>query len=581
MSEANGIGRSAYQQHPLAGALFEKARASEAYVSTAQQAAQALFAVRAGQTDERTMVKADLNTPVLTAPEQAVEEGTGSMDKLTLLLGELMTLLGETAQASLEGRLAVFKALKESQATASKALQEQFDHAIAEAEAAIEAAGGAQADYEQALEAAKNAQQAADDAEAVLAGLSPDDPAYGAAKTAKDLAVINASLAKGKAEGAKELYTSATELAAARTKSADAIAEEIKAAGVNTPASQLSQENHLSGVSRMALLMAMFVKLVADNSENSLKNDLAIFEAMQSGRLKEMEKKADEYDKEAKKAEHLHKVMGCLGKVLGALLTVVAVVGAAFTGGASLALAAVGVALMVADVVVKAATGVSFMEEAMKPVMEKVLKPLMDLISKALSDFLQKMGVDEKTANMVGSIVGAIAAAVAMVVVIAAVAVVGKSAAAKLASTMGKMMGETIKKLVPSILKDVAEQSGSALTRGTVRLAKSMGLETDKIAIQSYGNTLVRTATAAEGLHAVAQTAGGVTQGVFIKNAADAMADFNLALFDKERIDKCLKDAVEVFAQSQSVTQSLLAQISQTLQSSMAAGRAVLRNSHA
>ncbi len=48
--------------------------------------------------------------------------------------------------------------------------------------------------------------------------------------------------------------------------------------------------------------------------------------------------------------------MGCIGKVLGALLTIVSVVAAVFTGGASLALAAVGLAVMVADEIVKAAT---------------------------------------------------------------------------------------------------------------------------------------------------------------------------------------------------------------------------------
>ncbi len=40
-----------------------------------------------------------------------------------------------------------------------------------------------------------------------------------------------------------------------------------------------------------------------------------------------------------------------------------------FTGGASLALAAVGLAVMVADEIVKAATGVSFIQQALNPIM--------------------------------------------------------------------------------------------------------------------------------------------------------------------------------------------------------------------
>ncbi|ELO24253.1 type III secretion system translocon subunit SctE, partial [Salmonella enterica] len=80
------------------------------------------------------------------------------------------------------------------------------------------------------------------------------------------------------------------------------------------------------------------------------------------------------------------------GKVLGALLTIVSVVAAVFTGGASLALAAVGLAVMVADEIVKAATGVSFIQQAPNPIMEHVLKPLMELIGKAITKALEGLG---------------------------------------------------------------------------------------------------------------------------------------------------------------------------------------------
>jgi hypothetical protein len=78
MSDSGVIGRSAYQQHPLAGAVFEKARASEDYVNTAQKAAQALFAVRAGQMGERTAMKGDLNAPVLTPLSKLSQKKQGA-----------------------------------------------------------------------------------------------------------------------------------------------------------------------------------------------------------------------------------------------------------------------------------------------------------------------------------------------------------------------------------------------------------------------------------------------------------------------------------------------------------------------
>ncbi|MCP0723174.1 type III secretion system translocon subunit SctE, partial [Salmonella enterica subsp. enterica serovar Montevideo] len=42
-------------------------------------------------------------------------------------------------------------------------------------------------------------------------------------------------------------------------------------------------------------------------------------------------------------------------------------------------------AVMVADEIVKAATGVSFIQQALNPIMEHVLKPLMELIGKAIT----------------------------------------------------------------------------------------------------------------------------------------------------------------------------------------------------
>lgn len=68
----------------------------------------------------------------------------------------------------------------------------------------------------------------------------------------------------------------------------------------------------------------------------------------------------------------------------------------------------------------------SFIQQALNPIMEHVLKPLMELIGKAITKALEGLGVDKKTAEMAGSIVGAIVAAIAMVAVIVVVAVVGR-----------------------------------------------------------------------------------------------------------------------------------------------------------
>ncbi len=100
------------------------------------------------------------------------------------------------------------------------------------------------------------------------------------------------------------------------------------------------EQDNLSNVARLTMLMAMFIEIVGKNTEESLQNDLALFNALQEGRQAEMEKKSAEFQEETRKAEETNRIMGCIGKVLGALLTIVSVVAAVFTGGASLALSA-------------------------------------------------------------------------------------------------------------------------------------------------------------------------------------------------------------------------------------------------
>lgn len=335
------------------------------------------------------------------------------------------------------------------------------------------------------------------------------------------------------------------------------------------------------------MLMAMFIEIVGKNNEEGLQNDLALFNALQEGRQAEMEKKSAEFREETRKAEETNRIMGCIGKVLGALLTIVSVVAAVFTGGASLALAAVGLAVMVADEIVKAATGVSFIQQALNPIMEHVLKPLMELIGKAITKALEGLGVDKKTAEMAGSIVGAIVAAIAMVVVIVVVAVVGKGAAAKLGSALSKMMGETIKKLVPNVLKQLAQNGNKLFTRmqritsGLGNVGSKMGLQTNALSKELVGNTLNKVALGIEVTNTAAQSAGGVAEGVFIKNASEALADFTLARFAMDQIQQWLKQSVEIFGENQKVTAELQKVMYSAVQQNADASRFILRQSRA
>lgn len=568
----------------LAKALSGNTQASEKFVDAAQKSAQALFTMRVSDDAGAAKPRGDLNTPPLTQPTAKAKEELDGAGKLTLLLGQLMSLLGNVSLSQLESRIATWRAMMDAQAAMGQKLSDELQQAIGEAEQATEAYQTALGDLKTAKETLEADKQKLAQAQAKLDGLTPEDAGYQQALAARDQAANEAQAAKLKADKAEQAATDAHNLAKDKTAKADSLL--TQAQGLNTKGGAVQQgaEDHLTGVAKLTMLMAMFVEMVGKNSEESLKNDLALFQAMQEGRQKEMDKKSAEYQEEVRKAEELNRTMGCIGKILGAVLTVVSVVAAVFTGGASLALAAVGLALMVADEVVKATTGESFMEKAMKPIMDAVmtmLKPLMDLVGKIVSEALKAFGVDKNLADTIGSIAGMIYAAVAMVFAVVAISMVGKGVASKLGGALSKMMGDSMRKMVPTLLKEMAKNGSKVLTQGFQRLANSLGLPKDAAAKQLMANTLNRVVVGGEVAQAATQAGGNVAQGVFMKNASDMLADFTLARAAMEQIEQWLKQAVEVFASTQKVTQDLTTMMSSALQQNAEAGRFVLRQSHA
>ncbi|EEF4652501.1 type III secretion system needle tip complex protein [Salmonella enterica] len=593
VNDTSSVSRSGYTQNPrLAEAAFEGVRKNTDFLKAADKAFKDVVATKAGDLKAGTKSgETTFNTVGLTPPTDAAREKLSSEGQLTLLLGKLMTLLGDVSLSQLESRLAVWQAMIESQKAMGLQVSKEFQAALGEAEKATDI-------YEESIKKMDTAKSVYDtaakkltQAQNKLQSMDPSDPGYAKAEAAEGQARKEAKDAKTAFDKAKKAADLAGTDAKTKTQQADNILTKFQGT-TNVVASQTEvakgEKDNLSNVARLTMLMAMFIEIVGKNNEEGLQNDLALFNALQEGRQAEMEKKSAEFQEETRKAEETNRIMGCIGKVLGALLTIVSVVAAVFTGGASLALAAVGLAVMVADEIVKAATGVSFIQQALNPIMEHVLKPLMELIGKAITKALEGLGVDKKTAEMAGSIVGAIVAAIAMVAVIVVVAVVGKGAAAKLGNALSKMMGETIKKLVPNVLKQLAQNGSKLFTQGMQRITSGlgnvgskMGLQTNALSKELVGNTLNKVALGMEVTNTAAQSAGGVAEGVFIKNASEAIADFTLARFAMDQIQQWLKQSVEIFGENQKVTAELQKVMSSAVQQNADASRFILRQSRA
>lgn len=519
--------------------------------------------------------------PELKSPRDAIDPADkfGSNARFTQLAGNAMVLLGNVSLQQLADRLSVTLNNSEAFKQHNEALFIQFQHA---AELGAAATSRAEADMHSlkiAQQDVADKQLAYDQARKALSQLSPKDPGYDAA--ASELAGAERELNQARELSAKAQAQANNSYDAARKaiSAADDLYLRLESAA-NTQVHQIKQagEQNLNAIARMMLLIGTFIKLVGENSEKALESDSALFQSIQETRQLEMKRKAEEYAAEVRKADELNKAMGCVGKILGGLITALSVVGAVFTGGASLAFAAVGLALLVGDEISKAVSGVSFMEKILSPVMENIIKPLVDALSKGIAKMLEQLGVDAATANMIGSIVGTLVAAALII----AVVIVGKAAAGKVASTaFGNMVNEAIKKLIPDMLKDIAAKSGTLASDGIKRLLAKLSVRSDSVALKSYTNRLNTINTGAGVASETVQAGGRVAQGVYEKNAQDILANFTLSAAVMEQMRQLLEQMVEKFGDAQSARQQQWASLIESQGNAAQTGKSILRNTFA
>ncbi|WKX25749.1 type III secretion system translocon subunit SctE [Tatumella ptyseos] len=228
----------------------------------------------------------------------------------------------------------------------------------------------------------------------------------------------------------------------------------------------------------LTFLMALIAKLVETSASDELKASAELKQKLAEASAKDAANKVKEFDEQVRKAEEMQKTMGCVGKIVGWVITAISFTAAAFTGGTSLALAGVGLALAVGDEISYAVTGNSFMADMIQPVMEAVIKPLMETVGQFFTDILQGMGLDHNSAVMAGQIFGAVAAGA---ILIAGVMVAG--------SVMSKIFGALMKKLGV----EVAEEASKSVAKNVAKTVTQDLAEavTDKVT-NSVANTTIQ-----------------------------------------------------------------------------------------
>lgn len=536
------------------------------------------------QTDGDASVKNLAGRPRLAPP--AVQNDAKKPDSASRFVGLMATIIGLIGDASingLESRLAGMRALSQSLIEGHQALAAEFEAALAELETAL----GSATITEQALEVAQARVNAAqgklDTAQAALDGLDPDSPEYADALTARDAARSTLKTAQQGLGLAVTAHTKAVDLAAAANLKLETLGNRVESGGVRANESlKETQKKQMGAAAQMVMIMAKFAELMGDAADTRLEADKQIATAVRDSQAAKAQAEALEHEKQVAKAEAAAKTAGCIGKILGGLMMVASVIITVASLGTASPIAAaigvIGIGLMVADVVGKAITGVSFMEKAMQPMMDKVLSPLIKFMADKLSSALESLGVSAEKAQMIGSIGAAIAAALLMVVVMVVVAVVGKGAAARIGPQMGKMIGSVVSKVVPDVLKQSSQAAFKATSQFVGKMARSVGLKNDAVSMAKYSTRLDAGVAVTEFAGVGAQSSFQVKSGVHQARAAEKMAAVVIATSVVEAMSNFIAEAVEMFGQSLNKQSQLIERLGVEMQNSMANNLSIARN---
>lgn len=225
----------------------------------------------------------------------------------------------------------------------------------------------------------------------------------------------------------------------------------------------------LDGAAALAYWVAKMQQVASDTSDQQLVDSMERFKQSNKIQRKSFEERADEAQKKEETAAVVSKVMGCAGKILGGLLVAASVVSAVFTGGTSLVLAGVGLALMAADGITEAITGESLTGRLLSPLIDSVFSPLVEKFAGVISGVLKKFGVSDDISRYIGAALGAMMAVMAVI----AIAVVAKSSAAS--NVVSKLTGplmRSLTKVAPQMLKSMASKSTALISSMASRVTQ-------------------------------------------------------------------------------------------------------------
>ncbi|WP_193727243.1 type III secretion system translocon subunit SctE [Burkholderia sp. BE17] len=581
-----------YRTHPLRDALGALGTLSPASLKAVEAASQA-FLQRAAQLVagvDAMPSTADPGRidgrPGLRAPHGGGGARQSGAACLSELVGKLMCVLGEGSVQQLRQNAAVWNSLSEAERKSLDALSDQYKHAIDDAGAAADAAEQAQAAARAAGERAEVAEQAADAAQrayerAVIEGWPREqvDALRKVAEQARQKAADQHHDATGQQEVAARKTLAAIDMAGIANRIEKQLDSAAHAVAVRSHV-HAGQSRADNGAAELTIILARLQQLIETSSLAELDARQGTLNEIQEKREADLTKKSEEYQKQVQRAEDLSKTMGCVGKIVGWTVTAVSFAAAAFTGGATLALAAVGLALTAADQICESATGVSFMQSAL----EAIMKPMMNGVAWIATQLLAAAGVDPQQAELISAIVAAVVTGVLFIVGAFAAMSLAKSVASKVtdvvAKQVPKLVESAIGKVTISIAESVAQRTGlQSLGEQTsvvmARLRRALGVELESI--QGTMNQIAKFGLVTNTTNQLVQAGGGIAVGVRNRDAMLILAETKEARYDVDQVGVLLKQSVETFSEQTKALTGMMRDMSDGAATEMATGQFVLR----
>ncbi|WP_421569849.1 type III secretion system translocon subunit SctE [Stenotrophomonas sp. PD6] len=475
---------------------------------------------------------------------------------LSMLAGQLSELLKEENTRNLSSQLQLVKQRLAQRAATAAELSEAIRLAQALVDASMEEVGTAEGELAAAAEALKKAKDEVARLEQALADAPPEE---------QEALRAQLEAAKGVVGEKQALVDAAVATLAEAVSTLDAALGDLEAfkteADKLDPAGSLSakgDERALTNEAKLSELLALLQQIIGKANDKKLADDTKLIQEVLKLREAENMRRSQEYQDEVAKAEQAQKKMGCIGKIVGWVITVVAVVAAPFTGGASMALAGIGLALAIGEEL-----GLDVMGKIMEPIM-KVIMELVKQIGNVIGDVLTSLGVSSAFADKIKDVLGVIAvAAMIIAAVVLSKKVAGTMAVQQVAKAVTRAVSEAISKALPQIIKTVARTVGQSVDD----VAKALTKVAAKVSGNSADDLAVRAGQATKAMH-VMQFANQGSQGVgaiiiadMYINAAELMAKIELGLADSQIFRDLIQKILQYFMQTNNLVADLFRQM--------------------